>query len=185
MSDFYTELSADPSPILLADTKNWLKIPPTMTADDDLIQVLIDACTQWGERYTGRDFRIKSWSLQTDCLTDRNPVCRSLVTAINSIDYLKDGIPTTINATTYYLHQRRWGSDVVLAAGESWPTDVDDIDHAYTIVFATAPIVDVAALKIALYKHVAECYTSRGDCKSAATHCGVKSIYDQIKITRI
>jgi len=42
----------------------------TSNAEDTLIQSLIDSATEWGENYTGRDFRDNQWKLLLDSFFD-------------------------------------------------------------------------------------------------------------------
>ena len=64
MTQFYELISEAASPVDLATMKSYMKV--TSTSDDVLIQQLIDSATQWGENYTGRDFRVKSWRVFLD-----------------------------------------------------------------------------------------------------------------------
>ena len=60
MSQIYELVSFGTSPVSLDKMKTFLKI--TNDSEDDLIKALIDSATQWGEKYTGREFRANKWN---------------------------------------------------------------------------------------------------------------------------
>jgi len=101
----YRQVSAESSPVSLAVMKGYLKI--TTTADDVLIQSMIDAATEWGEKYTGRDFRAITWDLLLDRFTDRIELRRDPVASIASVKHLVTGPLVTVPTATYYLKKTR------------------------------------------------------------------------------
>ena len=56
------------SPVSLANMKTFLKV--TNATEDALIQALIDSATEFGEKYTGREFRANQWKLLLDSFSD-------------------------------------------------------------------------------------------------------------------
>ena len=68
MSQIYQLSSFGPSPVTLEDMKTYLKV--TSTVEDILIQTLIDSATEFGEKYTGREFRANTWELLLDAFSD-------------------------------------------------------------------------------------------------------------------
>lgn len=185
MSEFYELVTAGPSPVSLADVKTYLKNPPS--ADDDVIQVMIDACTEWGEKWTGREFRANQWNLFLDCFTTRIQINRDPVDTINSISHLVSSSPVTIDSSIYYLKKATQFSEILLFEDESWPTDTDEREQAITIDFTTEQYRCGNTIENGIKRHVAFWYANRGDCSdcdSAATGAGMKSLYN-FRIARV
>jgi len=192
---YYEQLTAGPAPVTLADMKCYLKV--TGTTDDALIQSVIDAATEFGERYTSRDFRVKTWRLLLDCFTDRIVLKRSLIAVVDSIEYLKDDVFTAVAVADTYLKTQRQESVLLLLSGESYPTDVDDREQAIKIEFTTEAFECQDSIKAAIRRHVAFVYENRGDCMDSsgsgdcgcgadtAAQSGALAIYDQFRISRV
>ncbi len=190
---YYEQLTAGPSPVSLADAKCYLKI--TNTTDDALLQSLIDAATEFGERYTGRDFRVKTWRLLQDCFEQEIVLSRSLVDTVDSIEYIKDAAFTAATLADTYLKTQRQESIILLLAGEAYPTDGDDRQQSIKIEFTTKAFPCGDSIKTAIKRHVALVYENRGECMDSTGGCscdggsasqsGASSIYDQFRISRV
>lgn len=185
MSDLYTRTSISKNPVLLNDVKSYLKNPPS--SDDTLIQILIDGCIEYGESYTRRDFRINTWQLLIDDFKDRILLRRNPINTILSVKYLVNDILLTVPISIYYLKKGVQSSEILLKKNQSWPTDLDEIEHGIEIIFTTTAYRDLNIIKDALYRHIAHLYTNRGDCdvKSASNISGASIIYDQFRVARI
>ena len=185
MSDLYTRTSVGTNPVLLADVKAYLK--QTATADDTLIQVFIDSAVEYGEAYTGREFRNNTWTLLIDDFADRIVLNKNPVDTITTVKYLLSTVLTTIASSVYYLKKNTQCGEILLSEDQSWPTDLDDIEHGIEIVFTTVVYQELNRIKDALYRHIAYLYTNRGDCevKAAGKASGADSIYDQFRISRV
>lgn len=184
---FYELVSQDPAPVSLDDLKTYLKI--SGSAEDTLLTLLLNEATECGEKYTGRSFRPQTWNVFIDTFSaDRFELCLSPINTIDSITYLKDDVATVVTATDYYLKKGQWFSDVVLKVGESWPSDVDDIEHAITIQVSTIkyPKAD-SAIDLGIMRHVAYTYTNRGDCcdTKSMKASGASNCYDKFRIQRV
>lgn len=187
----YQLQSSDPSPVTLAEAKAHLRV--SSTADDTLIQGIIDACTEWGESYTRRSFRAQVWKLLLDTFTARIELRRQLVDAITSITHLVAATPVTVTSTVYYLKQTPQGAEILLGYGQDWPTDTDLREQAITVNFTTAPWTRHANLiREALLKHIAAMYANRGDCVEGgcavadfAESSGAATLYDMMAIARV
>jgi uncharacterized phiE125 gp8 family phage protein len=189
MPTVYQQTLEAASPLILADMKAYLRI--SSSADDDLIQSLIDACTCWGEKYTGRDFRANEYDLLLDCFTDPIKLRRDPVAAVDEITHLVSDSPVTVSSAIYYLVKDVQNSWVYLIDGESWPTDTDNRLQAITVSFTMEASDDLFCLDeilTALKRHVAWMYSNRGDCQctldESANDSGVTFIYDQFRIAR-
>lgn len=182
----YQLVSAAASPVSLAEMKSYLKI--TSTADDALIQVMIDSATEWGEKYTGRDFRAINWDLLLDCFTDRIPLRRDPVDTITTVKHLVSGSLVTVPAAVYFLKTLVQSSEILLNEDQVWPTDTDDREQAIEIRFVTTGYRCQDSIELAIRRTVAFWYRNRGDCsdcKTASDKSGATIIYDGFRISRV
>ncbi len=182
----YQLVSAAASPVSLADMKLYLKI--TTTADDALIQAMIDSATEWGEKYTGRDFRAITWDLLLDRFTDRIELRRDPVASVTTVKHLVSGSLVTVPATVFYLKKLVQSSEILLNEDQVWPTNTDDREQVIEIRFVTEGFRCQDSIIEAIKRHVAFWYRNRGDCpdvKDAARRTGVTIIYDQFRISRV
>lgn len=174
------------SPVSLADMKKYLKI--TSSADDDLIQTMIDAATEWGEKYTGRDFRAITWDLLLDSFTDRIPLRRDPVASITSVKHLVSGSLATVATSVYFLKKLVQSSEILLQEDQSWPTDTDDREQAIEVRFVTTGYRCQDSIESAIMRTVAFWYRNRGDCsdcKAASDKSGATIIYNGFRISRV
>jgi len=178
----YKLITAGADPVTLDDMKSYLKDPPD--ADDALITSMIGAATEWGQKYTGREFTDNEWSLLLDCFDIRIEVRRSPVATIDKVEYLVSGSNVEVSADVYYLKFGNFTSEILLNEDKEWPTDGDDREQGITITFTTEQFRCGESIDTAIKQHVAFWYANRGDCNEAAELSGVKSIYDLFKIPR-
>lgn len=182
----YRQDSAEESPVSLATMKSYLKI--TTTADDTLIQSMIDAATEWGEKYTGRDFRAITWDLLLDKFTDRIELRRDPVASITSVKRLVSGSFVTVAATVFYLKKLVQSSEILLNEDQEWPTDADNREQVIEIQFVTEGFQCQDSIIDAIERIVAFWYRNRGDCRDsreAARRTGATLILDQFRISRV
>lgn len=194
MSQIYELVSFGSSPVVsLDDMKTFLKITNTSTSEETLINTLIDSATEWGEKYTGRDFRANQWRLLldsfSDVATERIELKRDPVDVVDSVTHLVDAAPVTVTNTDYYLKKLTQSSEILLFDDKQWPTDTDDREQAIEVTFTTKAYRRclneiINAIKL----HVANLYNNRGDCPdsdSAALNSGATLFYDQFRIVRV
>lgn len=185
---FYDLLSEGSSPLTLADVKNYLKVPVINTVDDDLINLMISAATQWGEKYTGREFRVNSWALLIDFFDCPIRVRRNPISVITSIERMVDGNFVVIPVEVYYEKKLTQFSEILLADGQDWPNDTDEREQAIKVTFDTEIYRCKDLIEQGLLRHVAYWYRNRGDCADcaeAAILSGVSGIYDSFTIARV
>ncbi len=209
MSQVYELVAFGTSPVSLADMKAWLKV--TAVSEDALIQALIDSATEWGEKYTGRDFRANQWKLLLDsfvdpghqhigsivspnqlrfglCFTERIELKRDPVDTVDSITHLVSGSPVVVTATDYYLKKLTQSSEILLFENKEWPLDTDNQEQAIEVSFTTKAYRCLNEIIMAIKLHVTSLYTNRGDCpdsEQAARESGATMIYDQFRISRV
>lgn len=155
-------------PLQLDTVKTYLKISLTDKTQDDLLNIYIDAATDFAEKYMNRDLINKTYTTFRDDFNDCFELRRSRVSSIASIKYLISDVLTTVATTVYGFTDVTDYSDIFLEEDQEWPTDVDDVLQAVEIIFiagygATDSSIP-ADIKIALLSHIAFMYENRGDC---------------------
>ncbi len=188
MTDVYKigPVAPEASPLLLTVAKDFMKV--TSSTDDVLIQSMIDACTEWGEKYTGRDFRVKTWTLFIDCFPVRIKLRRDPVESVTTVKHLVSDSLVTVDNTIYYLKKLTQFSEILLVDGKDWPDDTDIREQAIEIEFKTESFFCKNEILEALKRHVSFLYSNRGDCScdgTSADSAGVSFIYDQFRISRV
>lgn len=182
----YQLTSAGANPLSLAEARQYLRDPDT--ADDPVIQRLIDMAAEYGERYTGRQFRANTWTLTLPDFPDEIRLRKPPVSSITSVTRLVGGVVTAVSAADYYLTpQPHWGL-LQPVPGAEWPSDGDDREDAVVITFVTEPYYQNALIKSALLRHAAQMYADRGDCSdvvTAAIEGGAQVLYNSIRIPRV
>jgi uncharacterized phiE125 gp8 family phage protein len=187
-SEVYSLVTRAESPVTVDEVRSWLRDPPT--ADNTLLQLLINVATDWAEKYTARELRANTWDLLLDEFSTRICLQRDPVASITSITYLQDENPTPVPvaSSVYYLKTLTQFAEVLLLEDQDWPTDVEDQEQAITVRFVTQahPCLDQA--KLAILRLVAWLYENRGDCEDATTAAkksGAAFLLDQFRIGRV
>lgn len=203
MSEVYVLVTAAASPVTVAEAKNYMRLPASgFIVDDEVIQFLIDAATQYGEDYTGRAFRVRSWRLLLDALSNpivlnRDPVSEATTAA--TVSQIIDGSFVEIESdaypdSTFYLVKGVQTSSIYLTDGDAWPTDADTRQQAYKVEFSEVAYTENSgAIESAIMRHVAHMYENRGDCdcgsasvaRDTAKDSGVTTLYDTFRIARV
>lgn len=195
MSQIYELISFGTSPVSLADMKTWIK--KTTPDEDILLQSLIDSATEWGEKYTGRDFRANQWKLLLDSfediqnsseqfqhdhlnrggnlvslnsfrVNDRIELKRDPVDVIDSVQHLVSTVLVPVDAADYYVKKLTQSSEILLFDGKEWPADTDDREQAIEVLFTTKAYRCLNEIINAIKLHVSNLYTNRGDCSDSA-----------------
>lgn len=135
MSQIYELVSFGTSPVTLADMKTWLKFSGVTlpAAEDTLIQALIDTATEWGEKYTGREFRANQWKLLIDGFNDIG----------NSSERFQRNHLSTVSVLPFAHphHGRRSGNDRIELKRD--PVDlIDSVKHLVSATLVTVPNTD-------------------------------------------
>jgi len=177
--DYRYELSDSGTlPIGIDVAKKYLKIDSSV--DNSVIKNLIATITQWGERHTGRDFRVNTWKLTLDCFEDRFLIRKAPIATISSVKYTVTTLfDTTIAATVYQFKQGNQWSEVILRVDQVWPSDLDTIEGGIQIEFVTKEPRFIEQYRSAMLQHLAYLYENRGDCEvdEAAMKSGAIGTY--------
>jgi len=192
------------SAVSVAEVKLWAKI--SGSAEDALIQGIIDGVTLEVEKYTKREIILKGFRTLRNNFGDvnetplRDPVYfpeapvtlrRTPLHSITSISYLSGGVMLALDLDDIDIIESPDFSSFVPATGKSWVFP-DRRPQAVEIEF-TAGYPDAASvpadLKNALLAHITSVYQNRGDCDSGGGSCSCKfapgvsmAVYNQYRI---
>jgi uncharacterized phiE125 gp8 family phage protein len=202
MLQYIVSVAAASKPLSLTEVKTHLRLPLLSTAEDTMLNAMIDAITNYTEQYTRRDMINKTYTAFADCFppsyvtfeqVDRGKIeiQRSKLQSITSVQYLTGGVLTTVSSSVYYNTNDPDFSSIYLVDGQDWPTDVDIRKQAIKITFVAgygAAGSNVPAdLKLAMLEHIAAYYENRGDCADCSLNIPALSrmIYDKNKIYKV
>lgn len=199
---WYEQTDTGPPPLDLDYVREYLKCPPAL--DNGFVSNLIKMTTQYGEAFTGREFRANNYTLWLDDFKSRITLRRSPVDTVTSVNRLVNDVTTPVAASDYYLKKGSRYSEVLLKSSGTgaWPTDQDDIEHSISIIFVTAAYPNASVYQTAMLKHIAFAYENRGDTTvpigstseramggmlgyEGALASGAIGLYQQIRIPRI
>lgn len=191
MGGVYELTSAGEPPVTLVEAKRHAKV--TTDADDDLASQLLLAATEYCERYSRRELRANQWTLTLDEFCPRILLRRDPVAAVDSVTRLVSGSPVAVDPATYYLKRGAQSSEVLLAADQEWPDDLDEVEGGVVVAFTTQPLEAIEAAKAALLRLFAWLYENRGDCEAgagadlgeAARLSGAAALLDQFRVSRV
>ena len=186
-------------PLKLDTVKNFLKISLSDKSQDDLLNIFIDAATEFGEKYTNRDFINKTYTTFRD---DFSSFCdinttfelrRSRISSVTSIKFLVNDVLTTVATSIFGFTDVTDYSEIFLKEDQQWPTNVDNIPQAVEIIFVAGYGADEtsvpADVKIALLSHIAFMYENRGDCNTGdigdKLPLNVRTLYNKLRLINI
>jgi len=189
--------------VSLDTVKAYLKI--TSTAEDATLTIFINAAIDYAEKFTRRDFISRTYETFRDFFPlwvsegyytlGENPsfggalaipvitggnvgfeIRRSPLQTIEFVEYLKDNVLTTVDASTYYNTLETDYSEVLTLDGESWPEDADRRLQSVRMTFVTGFGDDDTDMPVwvteGVMQHVANMWANRGDCSSCGDTSG-------------
>lgn len=186
MTEYYKRIVTGTAPVDLTTMKSYMKV--TSTADDVLIQALIDTCTEYAEKYTAREARVNTWELLIDIFCNPIRLCRNPIASITSVEHLVSDVFVAVTATDYYKKDLVQRSEIHLVADKSWPTNTDDRQQAIKITFVTEAHACILTTIEGIKRHVLWLHTNRGDCydsDESGKLSGADSIFNTIRIPRV
>lgn len=189
MTQLYARTNAGPTPVDVEAVKLHLKVE--YDTEDDFLQLLLNAAIQAAESYSGRELRANTWTLIVDVFESRICIRKSPVASITSVKYtVTTTHDTTVATSVYYLKKGEIASEVLLQDGETWPTDIAEVEAGILITFVTAAYQDADQANLAILRAVAYAFENRGDCDTTnATSWLVKSgadkLLDPFRVARV
>ena len=180
-------------PLTLLQVKEHCRLDLLDTSEDDYLNLLIDIATNFGEKYTGRDFINKVYTTFRDNFYNPLLLRRSKVSSITSISYLINNVLTVVDPTIYNFTKVNNFSDIFLLNDNVWPDGIDCVPQAVQIIFTAGYGADntfvPSDVKFAMLNHIAYMYENRGDnydgSGGAKLPINSKILYDKLRIVNI
>lgn len=176
MADLYT-ITVPPAelPVTLEEAKAFMKV--TSTAEDALIQVLIETATEQLESYTGQYFIERTvrgdFSNLLVAKTEIYPYLKLRRAPLKTVTSVQVSSGGSFIDEDYQIKKHNHGFSRILFP--SFDTSLDDIPYPLQIVFV-AGYGDADAvpeqIKTAILQYVNFLYRNRGDCLDTGA-CGV------------
>lgn len=177
------------TPVTLDEVKAQLNIDPLFTDDDVLLNQYILASTKYAENLMRRDIIVRTYETYRDFFPGGityygyySPysfqsgnvgfeVRRSPLQAVTSIDYLVDGVFTSVDPSKYYNTVQNDYSVVLTKKDNLWPSNADEQLQSIKITFTCGMASDATGvpsdIKIAIMQLVTSLYENRGDCSDS------------------
>ncbi len=126
--------------ITLSEAKAHCRV--SATDEDDLIESLIAAASEYVEKYTGRSILAQTWRLSLDCFKDEIILPYGPVQSVTTVAYYDgEGVDQTL-ATGWLLNNTVEPERIEREVDASWPstqTRFDAVRITYVTGFATVP----------------------------------------------
>lgn len=198
----FTEVVTPPasSAISLATAKAWMKV--TTTADDTIIQAIINSVEAYASAYTKRVLQSTVFRTYRDVFGDVSdnsamygyparsiygvqcdtPITlrKSPLISVSSVQYYFEDSLTPF--TDFYIDRKFDFSRIAPTTGNYWPIPdvrMQAIQINFTAGYTTLP----ADLNMALLDHILSAYENRGDCGCAdSVPANAKAVYNSYRI---
>lgn len=90
-------------PLSLEDAKNFMRILED-DSDSDIIS-MIKSAREYAENYTNRQFKVATYELFTDCITQDLRLPKNPIKTLSSVEYMDDsGDYQVLDSSKYYLY---------------------------------------------------------------------------------
>lgn len=192
--DYYTiETDATEYPVKLDEVKDFIKV--RNTKDNAIIQAYIATATEWGEKYTGRDFIQKTYNGFFSALKQSRfesypfiELAKSPYVSLSSMETVVDGVNTDVSASYYVVKQKSGMTRILFTSSLTADTDVAYPIQCQFVAGYGATADDVPeVIKTALKMHIAFMYENRGDTHAEGKiriPAEVKVLYSKYKMIR-
>jgi uncharacterized phiE125 gp8 family phage protein len=158
------------TPVTLDQVKEQLKNPDD---SDTYLTLLINAATQFFERFTNRILINTQFETLLDFFTQSIELRRAPLVSLEAFEYLVDGVATPVPPSDFYTTFETDYSRVVFLTLEDMPQDKDDVLQSVTVRFTsgfgTASTDIPPDIQLALLQHITSLNENRGDCSTAGT----------------
>jgi hypothetical protein len=210
------EMDSGPSvePISTADMKLHLRIESAVTADDNLIDAMIQAVREKVEHYLNRKLITQTWALWLDGIpryARNEPIWEGVVEAhINILDkganyieipigpvqsvssvkyYTTDNSENDFSSANYYVDTALQTPRVVLNYGQTWPTGLrhqKNIEVTFIAGYGDAGSDVPESIILAMKQWVAYLYEHRGDEETSdVVPIAIRMLLDPYRIVRL
>lgn len=166
MSSWKVTTGPASEPITKAEAKLWLKVDNT--ADDDIVDALIESARTWVERHCNIGLLPQTITQVYDDWPEGREFELTVtpIRSVSSIKYLdSDGAEQTLSSALYTVDYYQRPARVQLKYSQTWPTlydQVNSVSAIYSVGYDAASAVPgpvVTAMKLA----IADAYENRQD----------------------
>ncbi len=185
--------AVDALPLTVAEVKLYLRV--SNTADDALIEELIETASLCCESYTRRVLITKTFRTYRDCwLRPYIELRKSPLQSIESVKYYDtENVLQTLDASNYYTtDEPDYYSKILYTQDATLPSlykRLQAIEIEFKAGYGDTADDIPADLKLAMKQHIAMMYENRGDCADATCSnmlpATAKNIYNKYKIQEI
>ena len=107
-------------PVTLVEAKLHLRVDHT--ADDELIQSILNAASEWCEKYEGQSYTVRSWRVYLDYFPASIMLSYPPILSVDSIQYYDAGGELqTLDSSVYIVDTDTWPGLVYPAYNQFWP----------------------------------------------------------------
>jgi len=160
-------------PLTLDEVKEWLKIPASVTQDDNILSSLIIATRIFFENYTNRILINTTFRNFSNCFAQAFEFSRGKLQSLESFQYLVDGSFIDVPIGTYQVLNETFYWRIIFSQFQNLPSNKDDNINIYQgirtdFIAGFGPLqADIPQdIKIGLLNHIAALYENRGDCNT-------------------
>lgn len=158
------------TPVTLDQVKEQLKNPDD---SDTYLTLLINAATQFFERFTNRILINTQFETLVDFFTQSIELRRSTFISLEEFQYLVNGVLTDVPPADFYTTFETDYSRVVFISIDAMPQNKDDRLQSVVIKFTAgfgAASTDIPPdIQLALLQHITSLNENRGDCSTEGT----------------
>lgn len=171
----------------LSTAKSWLKIPSALTADDTIIELLIESAQSQLEGYTNRIFTSRDFDLYTNdiySISDYSPyieINKSPVNSISDFSVYLDGTFSSIPSASYTVELTDNFSRIYFLDNIEYDGDTTlPFKVSFNAGYTAKSDIKIACLQLISYN-----YENRGDVQSEGRLVIPKELYQVINKYRI
>lgn len=157
--------------------KRQLNIDIANTDDDELLTLYINTAQEIIENFTRRDYLSRTYTTFRDTwdyvgLCAYHPtfdsknflLTKSDITSFSTLEYFKNGVLETVDASVYYTSKDEDYMRVLLRPNELWPSDKDCLLQSIKMTFICGIDPVPAMIQSVAMMLVTYSYANRGDC---------------------
>lgn len=131
-----TSVEPPAEPVSRAEAKLHLRVDTDDTAQDTLIDALIQGAREWCENYTRRSFVRRTLQLRVDCFPSHIRLPRGPVASVSSVAYIdSNGDSATLAADQYQVDTYSTPARIVPAFGVVWPSVDAGVVNGVTVTY--------------------------------------------------
>jgi uncharacterized phiE125 gp8 family phage protein len=172
-------------PVTLAQAQAQTRV--NLARDDDYLNLLIAAATDYAEQYTGKAIMEQTWELVLDGFSDVIQIPKGPISSVTSVKYFDAAnVEQTISNTNYAVDIAASPAWIVRASNFSWPSTAAGVNNV-TIRFIAGYALVPASIKHAILLLIGTWFEQRSavavDVRGVPTEIpiGVHALLDKFR----